>query len=87
MGDNRRDRISIESSKGSAQASDAQQLTDACFVSCHCQPPPRFLMSATLLWISLQVGKRASHECARFFEFEARTAWKKLVSISVAEIA
>ena len=27
-------------------------FTDACFVSCHCQPPPRFLMSVTLLWIN-----------------------------------
>src|SRR5207244_407100 len=31
--------------------------------------------------------KRASHECARLFEFEARTAWEDLFSISVAEIA
>src|SRR6202022_3264518 len=31
--------------------------------------------------------KRASHEGARLFEFEARTAWQELPSISVAEIA
>src|SRR5450759_3876982 len=28
-----------------------------------------------------------SHECARLFEFETRTAWQQLLSISVAEIA
>jgi hypothetical protein len=31
--------------------------------------------------------KRASHECARLLEFEARTAWQEFPSISVAEIA
>src|SRR6202162_3787865 len=34
-----------------------------------------------------QTGKHASHEGARLFEFEARTAWQELFWISVAEIA
>jgi hypothetical protein len=38
-------------------------------------------------WRPNPLEGHTSHQCARLFEFEARTTWQELFSISVAEIA